>query len=1269
MMAATANRQSLRHSGRKVSLMATCGNAALAVGLTLGLLVLPESARADAFNATPTVVQGTVTIDRMVPGQDTIIVTGLDAVVDWQPTEISGTTLTFLPNGNTAIFQGTPGATDFAIINRILPSTDLVAPQFDGQVISRLMVVTAPAGPGGTVMFYSASGLAIGPSAVFDVGRLFLSSLDPDITTFDEYLAGTGPLLFSGGTGRVDLASGSQINAPGEGSYFVVTAPEMAISSNATINGSVAYIAGQGVSLTYDAGLFDIAVTLGTTSSQPITHFGTTGGPASTGATDPHVIYGVARGQLNPFEMLFGGNLGFDPAVSAAVENGVVVLSGNYNVSGTSVLNDFTIGSVTSGSEADLLIDGATITSDVIAHSSNFAQINAIDQTTDITGDVFLFGRVTSQITAEVAGLVDIIGDVVVSANAVGVTTTNANSPSFLDASAGLAEITASPDGAVSITGNASVLAIGQMGFDNGTNVAGNAAGGVAEVRALGGIVDITGTLLIDASATAPVDSLTFNSGGFADGGLAFLLSDSGGTLTVGSNVDVLANGSAYAIRGAGDSNPVGEGQGGAVLVQAAGGSQMDLRGNLFLASDGAGSDSAVTGGVAGAGYGGSTRLEVINGLSSITVDGTLTAQANAEGGLADSGTGGLADAGNVSVTLGEGAAPLIATGLTTLSSLAFGGEGDSGGDAASGNVTISLQSADFTTAGLIASGSATGGLGSAAGSGLGGTVLLEVINGAGLVSTGDVSLTSVGTSLDTGTATGGIAQLVVQGPGSTLEAPSLTVVADADVPATGTGTAGTFLIDVLDGGSLLTNTLSASALDRNDPTPETSDSRLQALLGGQISVLDSATVIGSGNVALNTSSGGQIVGGTTTADLTALFNLVANNELSFTGDNASLPAVAADFLSLSSRDIAIAPDVQLFAPAVSITALGGQDRAVLGGSTQEAGYTLVQAEFDRIQTGSISFLAFAGTAAYDLEVRDLAIQGSLLPGGTADLSIYADGNMLVTGLVDYRAVASTDQLFVAAGNTLEIVLPGGGFSMLDGNTTDPGLAGTLGLAARSLFAADANLLGLIGSDPASATLGPLLLGSGTNTVDGSFIFADTVEITAGDHILTQNTGVGADMSGIVVGPGGLSIRREGDFGQGTMRVITFGARDNGDGTFALNDDFFATVNFNSTVPANSYTTDATLNECNIITAACPSPPPPPPSEPEFDLPLTIRDRTEVPDEGVSLAAVNRAQADAAFGVEFSSTIQVPEGDDQGLVTDPVTSGGDHAPTPAEEDE
>lgn len=68
-------------------------------------------------------------------------------------------------------------------------------------------------------------------------------------------------------------------------------------------------------------------------------------------------------------------------------------------------------------------------------------------------------------------------------------------------------------------------------------------------------------------------------------------------------------------------------------------------------------------------------------------------------------------------------------------------------------------------------------------------------------------------------------------------------------------------------------------------------------------------------------------------------------------------------------------------------------------------------------------------------------------------------------------------------------------------------------------------------------------------------------------------------------------------------------------------------------------------------------------------MPLTSRDLTEVPAPKITLAEVTQADTDAAFGVEFASAMQVPEGDDQGLVTDPVTSGGDESAPLGEEDE
>ncbi|MEO5706161.1 MAG: hypothetical protein ABIT10_01425 [Alteraurantiacibacter sp.] len=1833
-MVATPTRQ----HGRKTSLLATCGSAALA----LGLIALPQSARADGFNASPAIIQGTVVIDRTVPNQDTITVTGLDAVVDWRPTEGSGSALTFLPNGNTVTYQGTVGATDFAIINRILPSADGAAPLFDGHVISVLRDGAGGTTPGGTVMFYSASGLAIGPKAVFDVGRLFLSSLNPDITTFDDYLAGTGPLLFSGGTRPVVLANGSQINAPSEGSYLVVTAPEIEIRGDATINGSVAYIAGEELSLAYDAGLFDIAISVGTSSANPIQHFGSTGGPASLGAADPHVIYGVARGTVGPFELLFRGNLGFDPAASATIENGVIVLSANYNVSTAGVLNDFTRGTVTSASEADLLIGGSTITSDLVAHSSNFAQIGVADQTTVITGDVFLYGRSTSQIRGDTAGLVDITGDVVVSANAVGITAVNVNSLAMLDATGGLAQITATPSGRVTITGNASVLATGQMGLDSGRQVAGNAAGGIAEVRALGGPIDISGTLLIDASAISPVDFLAFNSGGFADGGTANLRADSGGVVTVDGNVEVYANAAAYAIRGFGDGQPVGDGSGGTLLVQAAGGGQIDLGANVTLATDGSGAYSAVPGAAAGGGFGGSTTIEALNSLSSITVGGTLTAQSNAEGGFSESGTGGLANAGNVSITLDPGTTLLVNSGLTTLSSLATGGEGNNGGDAVSGILTIDLESAAFSTDGLTIDGTATGGEGDNPGTGLGGIVLLELTSGAGFSSTGDVTLTSAGiggsavegpggngtgrtidvtldnssitmtggdfvatslgqgdgsytggdgtggnvtfdlanasnlsvasfaassvgtggngsgdgstgpgfggaatagtvtldlagnssflsagnvslvtsakagsgdedvggaaagggvfvtittdsqlvgntdivfeavatggtsledvggeasgapvrvsvnaaslrapngsitlsstatggagqgplgrggdafeafarletlgaariaarsltisgsvsggdsdeheggdaitataefniqgsstvaitgtgparptisasvtggktgggdgvggtasgadasltvggtstltlpaitaapsaqllvtsqarggsstvnggeggaaaggsasvnltgssqfnggalqvlsearggagilasanntrggaasggaatvtvggtaqlatrldaaaityggsgtgtsaggaasaaratltvtggaatlagnstllsnanggagatggaansgqasvsltsggqlvftgastllnvsslaqggagtttggnavsgrvevsndaarlngnrlelfadavggtnsgntdagdatggtvffrtgnagtstlallsgrslaTTFNSATATGGVVQVVAQGPGSTLTAPLVTVSATPGYGTTAaSGTGGTFRFDAIDNGVLAFTRLTATVQDALDPTSavEATTSRLQALGGGRITVTEFAVLDTSGDLLFETANGGTITGQAPPASVTGNFSGRAAGQVLINGDNPATAGLTGNVIAFTSRDVAIGAGARVAAQSLSFTSIETTAEAVLGGTTEGPGYTLTQAEMDRVFAATLQvFTPNTANSQVDLLLRDFARTGSLAPQGTANLTISTAGVMQIVGAVSYTSVASTNLLELFAGTSLQLTLPTGTVTLTGGGSV-PALAGTLAISSPAIFAGTSTLLPMLVATPDAAGLSALLNDSTSFSTPVNYLAANRVEIEFGDFVLTQNTGPAGTLRGILVGLGGLSIGQNPDLAPRPARVITFGARDNGSGILTTNNAFFATVDYGDAPLSTYYSTDATLNNCNIVTQICSSP---------TDVPLTSRDLTEVPKVPFSLAAVMQAEIDAAFGIEFASAMQVPEGDDQGLVTDPVTSGGDQLPQPAGEDE
>ena len=66
------------------------------------VLTLPDEAQAQAFNATPEVVRGTVDIDRTISGQDTITVSSSTAS-STTCSKIRSATPTFLPEMRTPI--------------------------------------------------------------------------------------------------------------------------------------------------------------------------------------------------------------------------------------------------------------------------------------------------------------------------------------------------------------------------------------------------------------------------------------------------------------------------------------------------------------------------------------------------------------------------------------------------------------------------------------------------------------------------------------------------------------------------------------------------------------------------------------------------------------------------------------------------------------------------------------------------------------------------------------------------------------------------------------------------------------------------------------------------------------------------------------------------------------------------------------------------------------------------------------------------------------
>ena len=82
------------------------------------------------------------------------------------------------------------------------------------------------------------------------------------------------------------------------------------------MNGSVGFIAGEALSFTVNAGLFDITVTTGSDNPTPINHSGNTGGPASTGSGDDQRIYMVAVPKNQAITMLLSQSTSCAAAMS-----------------------------------------------------------------------------------------------------------------------------------------------------------------------------------------------------------------------------------------------------------------------------------------------------------------------------------------------------------------------------------------------------------------------------------------------------------------------------------------------------------------------------------------------------------------------------------------------------------------------------------------------------------------------------------------------------------------------------------------------------------------------------------------------------------------------------------------------------------------------------------------------------------------------------------------------------------------------------------------
>ena len=359
----------------------------------------------------PTTIAGTVSYDRATPGVETITLDSSSAIIRWDP-NVGGNPLVFLPAGRTATFINGISNSNFAVLNRIQANVPI---RFDGTVISRLVDAgTGTSAPGGTVIFESPGGIIVGPKALFDVGNLILTTLTVATDGGGNFIDASGAFHFSGGAkAGVTVEPGGQILANTQGSYVGLIAPVIQQGGTVRVNGSVAYVAAEAVEFRANAGLFDIIVTAGSQNPIPLIHTGATGGPASTGAGDVHRIYMVAVPKNTAITAILQGNVGFDPAVVAGVENGAIVLSAGYSVVGGEPdrFADFTAGPVPD-LQASFEIRGGTISSDLFGYAvTNMLASGSATGSLAFQQDVSLFGGVQAALFAGANQMVTVGGN------------------------------------------------------------------------------------------------------------------------------------------------------------------------------------------------------------------------------------------------------------------------------------------------------------------------------------------------------------------------------------------------------------------------------------------------------------------------------------------------------------------------------------------------------------------------------------------------------------------------------------------------------------------------------------------------------------------------------------------------------------------------------------------------------------------------------------------------------------------------------------------
>lgn len=655
---------------------------------------MPQVRAQTAFQGSVTSSTGSPTIAQGTAGGTTDVITlnSTETIINWQPTDISGTgEIDFLPSDKTALFTNSvSGVGDFTVLNRILPVNGSGVPvsrvvALNGTVQSQINGST-----GGKVWFYAPGGIVAGPTSLFSVGSLVLTSNDID-STGGLYDPVSGAIRFRGAANAltsVEVRSGAQIEALSTGSYVALVAPRVVQGGTVRVNGSAAYVGAEAADITINGGLFDISISAGTTDANGVVHTGSTERPGAT-VTDAQRVFMVAVPKNNALTMLLSGNVGYDAAASVVQDGSAVVLAAGYDVAGGAA--GARNATATATGQADISIGGGIWQPDVQGQVTGEIMVRPdVAPTVAFGGSIDLAAERAITLRADQGDAITVGGNMDLTAGIGG-------TGGKIDVLTYGGSATNAGNGQISVTGamHLDVSARGLSGTVNAPLLAGgDATGGEINVIANGGTIS-AGGLSAFAGATGGAGS---DSSGNATGGSITLSALTaagpsgmlGGAINVG-NVSLTASaGVEYAF-----PEPLagGNATGGTVAVSAAGGSI--TTGYMDIYANGTGGDAS---GVAGTGTGGS-----------------ITVSASAAGGLRGSLT---ADCAFFCYIRADGS----------------GGYGQNGANGTGGSILIHATDADFTADGTLdlqTSGIGGGtpsfdGVAGRGGDGLGGSITVE---------------------------------------------------------------------------------------------------------------------------------------------------------------------------------------------------------------------------------------------------------------------------------------------------------------------------------------------------------------------------------------------------------------------------------------------------------------------------------------------------------------------------------------------------------------